>query len=102
VPDPTSRGGITSAKNASASYSMTATLGLHFGLMMAEGSGRGSFRIYQDGVLKATVSTHTTGNVNRVLVWTSAGLTAGHHVFTVVNLATAGHPRIDDNAALTD
>jgi hypothetical protein len=40
--------------------------------------------------------------LNRVLTWTTTGLTAGHHVFKVVNPATAGHPRIDVNAALSD
>jgi len=92
----------TSTKGASASYTMTATVGMHFALMMAEGPGRGSFKIYQDGVLKGTVNTHASTNLNRMLVWTSTGLTAGPHVFKVVNLASSGHARIDVNAALSD
>ena len=92
----------TTAKSATASYTFTATLGQHFALMMAEGPGRGSFKIYQDGVLKATVSTHVGVNTNRVITWASTALTAGSHVFKVVNLATTGHARIDINAAMTD
>ena len=88
--------------NASATYTMHATLGRHFALMMAKGPTRGSFALYQDGALKATISTYTTANTNRVIVWTSRALTAGTHVFKIVNLATAGHSRIDVNAALTD
>ncbi len=92
---------FTTAKNATASFTATAAVaGTRFALMMAEGPGRGSFKIYQDGALKGTVNTHTTSNANRVLTWTSGALTAGNHVFKVVNLASAGHPRIDVNAAL--
>ena len=92
----------TTAKNATASYTFTATVGQHFAVMMAQGPGRGSFKIYQDGVLKATVNTHVAVNTNRVITWASGALKAGGHVFKIVNLATAGHARIDINAAMTD
>jgi hypothetical protein len=92
----------TTAKGATATFTVTTTAGQQFGLLMASGPGRGAFTLYQDGVLVATVNTHATANANRVIVWASAALTAGTHVFTVVNKATSGHPRIDVNAALTD
>jgi hypothetical protein len=91
----------TTTKNATATFTATgAVAGTRLALMMAEGPGRGSFKVYQDGVLTGTINTHTTSNANRVLTWTSAALTAGNHVFKVVNLASAGHPRLDVNAAL--
>jgi hypothetical protein len=74
--------------------------GTRVALMMAEGPGRGSFAVHQDGLLKGTISTRTSANANRVLTWTSGALSAGRHTFKIVNLASAGHPRIDVNAAL--
>jgi hypothetical protein len=66
------------------------------------GPGRGSFKIYQDGVLEATVNTHVGVSTHRVITWACSALKAGGHVFTVVNLATTGHARIDINSAMTD
>ena len=50
-------------------------------------------------MLKGTINTHTGANINRVLVWDSGPLTAVTHTIKLVNVATAGHPRIDLNAA---
>jgi hypothetical protein len=90
----------TTGKGASATYRVTVVAGTRVALMMAEGPGRGSFTVAQDGTVRATVSTHTSANANRVLTWTSGPLTAGTHTFRIVNLATKGHPRLDVNAAL--
>ena len=92
---------FATASGATATYAYTSPVnaGNHIGLMMAEGPTRGSFQVFLDGVLKATISTHATANLNRVLVWDSGPLTMAQHVIKLVNLATAGHPRIDLNAA---
>jgi hypothetical protein len=92
----------TTQKNASASFAYNAQfLGDHIALMMAEGPGRGSAAIYLDGLLKTTINTHATANLNRVITWDSGALTVGSHVIKIVNLATKGHPRIDVNAGIT-
>jgi len=75
--------------------------GEHRDLEMATGPGRGKAAIYLDGVLKKTIDTHAAVNGNQVYVWDSGALAKGTHTIKVVNLATAGHPRIDINA-MTD
>jgi hypothetical protein len=71
--------------------------GHHVGLVMAKGPDRGKANVYVNGVLKATVNTYSTTKVNRAVVWNGSAGT-----IKIVNLATAGHPRIDLDAALTD
>jgi hypothetical protein len=95
---------FTTQSGATATYTFTSPRGAgnHIALMMAKGPGRGSFQVFLDGVLKATISTHATANLNRVLVWDSGPLTAAQHVIKLVNLATAGHDRIDVNAAVIE
>jgi hypothetical protein len=91
----------TTARSAIASFALNAKLGEHVALMMAEGPGRGSAKVYVDGVLNATINTHFGTNTNRVITWDSPALKAGGHVIKIVNLATPGHARIDVNAAVT-
>ena len=68
-------------------------------LVMAKGPNRGSAKVYVDGVLKATVNTHSTTKTNRAVVWNGA-TNAG--TVRIVNVATAGHPRIDLDAVVID
>jgi len=86
----------TTAAGASASFKFTGNL-IQF--VSEEGSTRGSFKVYIDGVYKTTVSTHiTTPNQNAVIVWQKSFTSVGTHTLKIVNVATSGHPRIDVDA----
>ena len=87
-----------SGASATYAYANSGGAGTHLALMVAKGPSRGSFQVFLDGALKGTINTHASANLNRVLVWDSGPLTAGAHTIRVVNLATAGQPRIDVNA----
>jgi len=73
--------------------------GHHAALVMEKGPTRGSVRIYVNGTLKATVSTFSATIVHRAVVWngTPRGAT-----IKLVNVGTAGHPRVDLDAILSD
>lgn len=68
-------------------------------VVMPKGPDRGQAAVYVDGVRKATVNTYSATRIHRKVVWRLA-LTLGTHQVRVVNLATAGHPRIDVDAFL--
>ena len=71
----------------------------HTALVMEKSPLRGSVRVFVNGALKATVSTHSATTVHRAVVWNA---TTGSATIKLVNVATAGHPRIDLDAILTD
>lgn len=81
-----------STAGASATFS-------YFGHVLAwvseTGPARGSAQIYQDGVLKATVSTYAPSNTGPKVMWANWFAHAGNHTIRVVVLGTAGHPRVD-------
>jgi len=84
----------------------TATLKLYaaynVGLVFETGPTRGSARIYVDGVLLQTVNTHASRVGYRQLLVKTGWPAFGVHTVQIVNLASAGHPRIDlDAAAVT-
>jgi hypothetical protein len=93
----------TTQKGASVTAAITVPDGQadHVGLVMAKGPDRGSARIYVDGVLNAVVNTYSATRQSRIIVWQRA-LGKGTHIVKVVNLATAGHPRIDLDGVLTN
>jgi hypothetical protein len=91
----------TAQPGASVSFEHPFREGDHIGLVMAKGPGRGSADIYVDDVKVATVDTYAPANDNRMIVFDHQ-LAAGVHTLKVVNLATAGRPRIDVDAFLTD
>ena len=91
----------TSAKNASVTFTRTYDRDDHVALVMAKGPGHGKAAVYVDGVKVATVDTNARVNTNRVIVF-DRWMTAGTHTVKVVNLATAGHPRIDLDAVLSN
>jgi len=67
------------------------------GLVMAKGPDRGQAQVWLDGKKVATINTYSATKANRTVVW-RANLAPGSHTIRVVNLATAGHPRIDIDA----
>jgi Tol biopolymer transport system component len=59
----------------------------------------GRFRVYVDGVLKATVDSYASATANRKVLWTSAVFSGlKYHTIKIVTLATAGRPRVDIDA----
>jgi hypothetical protein len=91
----------TTAKGASFTFTRTYQRDDHVGLVMAKGPGRGSADVYVDGLKVATINTYASANKNRVIVY-DKWMSAGTHTVRVVNLATAGHSRIDLDAVLTN
>lgn len=89
----------TSEKNASASYTAEFAAGDYVALVMATGPDRGKFDVYVDGVKKTTVDTYSATKVNRKVVWLRK-VGVGTHTIKIVNLATAGRPRIDLDAVI--
>jgi hypothetical protein len=93
----------TTAKNASVSFRTAQPLdasGVSLALIMAKASNRGSAAIFIDGVKKATVDTYSKTTANRQIVYQVVLPGTATHVVKIVNLATAGHPRIDFDATI--
>jgi hypothetical protein len=89
------------AVQAGASASITYT-GKTFGWVSELGPGRGSAKVYQDGVLKATVSLYAAANTGPQVVWSNwfaDGTTS--HTIKIVVVGTAGHPRVDVDGFFT-
>jgi virginiamycin B lyase len=64
------------------------------------GSTRGSFKVYVNGVLKATVSNYITAppNQNAVIVWQESFASVATRILKIVVVGTSGHPRVDVDA----
>jgi hypothetical protein len=94
----------TSAKNATISFVTAKPLdatGVRLALLMPTGPGRGSAALYVDGVKKATINTYHAGlNVNGKITYQLLIPGKAVHLVKIVNLATAGHPRIDLDATI--
>jgi hypothetical protein len=56
--------------------------------------------VFVDGVLVRTISLYRSTNLYRQVVFSARFSTVGPHTLTIVNLRTAGHPRIDADAFL--
>jgi hypothetical protein len=89
---------FSSAANASATFTCTCEA---FAWVSDEGSNHGSAKVSVDGVLRKTVNTQTSANKNRVVVFKYGWTTDGFHTMKIVNLATAGHPRVNVDGFLT-
>lgn len=93
----------TTAKGASVTMTVPVAVGnvVRLALVMSKAPNRGKFKVYVDGVLRSTVDTYSATSKNQVIVWEKA-LGKGTHKVKVVNEATAGRPRIDLDAILTN
>jgi hypothetical protein len=87
-----------SAAGASATFTTSGVRSI--GFVTTKASSRGSFRVYIDGALKATISAHTTATTYRQLVYQFTWSSPGTHTIKIVVLGTAGHPRVDVDAFL--
>lgn len=87
----------TSTPGASITYTLTFDdPGRTVAIVAPKGTTRGVMAISVDGAPASRVSTHVTGpDANRVIVWQRTLETAGTHTVKVINVGTAGHPRID-------
>ncbi|WP_295659250.1 hypothetical protein [uncultured Nocardioides sp.] len=93
----------TTSRGASATATVTIPDGgaTHLALVMHAGPDRGRFQVFVDGTLRGTVDTYAAVSTPRRIVWDTA-LGRGTHRVKIVNLATAGRPRIDLDAVLTN
>jgi hypothetical protein len=96
-------GGVTrtTAAGASARFELTAH---SFGIVVTKGPGFGSAAVYLDGKLVGTVDCYAATIRTRKIALVVSPDRAGfdeHHELTVVNLATAGRPRLEIDAMAT-
>ena len=92
-----------SARYASAlgrTATFTATAVRSIGFVTTKATSRGSFRVYIDGVLKATVSANAATTAFRTVIYQYTWPSAGTHSMKIYVLGTAGHPRVDVDAFL--
>ncbi|HEX4432029.1 MAG TPA: hypothetical protein VHZ96_22355 [Frankiaceae bacterium] len=94
----------TTTKNASITFRTAKPAdasGVQLALIMPKGPTRGSAALYIDNKYKATINTYKAGvNVNGTIVYQVPLPGTATHVVKLVNLATAGHPRIDLDATI--
>ena len=84
--------------HAGATATYTATSVRSIGIVATKSASRGSFRVYVDGVYKATISTYSTTTKYRQLVYQFNWSSTGTHKVKVVISGTSGHPRVDLDA----
>ena len=83
----------TTKLNASASFTYT---GRNLAWVGTKGPEYGSAKVYVDGTYWKTIDCHAGSTLKRqILLRYFTGLTNSTHTVKIVNLATAGHPRID-------
>ena len=88
------------AVKAGAAMAYTYT-GQTFGLVSEYGPTRGSFKVYQDGIYKATVSLYAATGTGAETVWSNWFPVSGVHTIKIVVIGTAGHPRVDVDGFFT-
>lgn len=94
-----SSGSTRYASKAGASVTFQFT-GSAVAVVAPKGPTRGSFKLYVDGVLLGTYSTHRSSTQARVVVAQKTWGTIGAHVIKLVVSGTSGHPRVDVDAFL--
>ncbi|HEV2005695.1 MAG TPA: hypothetical protein VGQ85_03700, partial [Candidatus Limnocylindrales bacterium] len=93
-----SGGSVRYASALGASATFTSTFTRSIGFVTTKAASRGSFRVYIDGVLKATVSAYSATTAYRQVVYQFTFPVRGTHTMKIYVLATAGHPRVDIDA----
>ena len=92
-------GSVESSSTAGDSFTYDTIFGSAVAWVAITGPNHGSAKIYIDGVLVKTVSTYSRTPHYRRMVWTRRwGIPFALHTIKIVNLATAGHPRISVDA----
>ena len=85
----------STASGASATFTFT---GYGVSWVAYRGPNRGSAAVYLDGVYRATVNLYSASYQARAVAYAANWGSNGAHTIKIVNLATAGHPRIDVDA----
>jgi subtilisin family serine protease len=85
----------TSTANAQMTFTFK---GRSVSIISPKSSSRGSFDVYVDNVLTATVNTNASSPKPRIVVFAKTWTSTTTHTVKIVNKATAGHPRIDIDA----
>ena len=88
-------GGSTRYTGHKGSWASYKAGGASFAWVAYRAPTRGKAAVYLDGVLVGTVNLYASTYQARRTVWAVTFPTAGWHTIKVVDLATAGHPRID-------
>ncbi len=83
------------AAGASVTYKFTGT---SVAWVSSLGTGRGSARVYIDGVYQTILSTWRSTNRYRSIVFAKNWGTVGTHTIKIVVVGTSGHPRVDVDA----
>jgi hypothetical protein len=92
-------GGSTKYSSTAGKYAtFTATNARSIAIVATKAASRGSFKVYVDGVYKATVSTYSATTRFRQLVYQFAWSAPGTHKVKVAIVGTSGHPRVDLDA----
>jgi hypothetical protein len=76
----------------------TATSARSIAIVTTKARSRGSFRVYVDGRLRATVSAYSSVTRFRQLLFQYSWATPGTHRVRIYVLGTRGHPRVDVDA----
>ncbi len=84
-----------SAAGASATYTF---YGSSLGWVAPRGPGRGSARVYVDGVDVGAVSLLASTTQPRAIVFAANWTSSATHTLKIVVMGTAGHPRVDLDA----
>ena len=93
-----SGGSTRYSATAGKSATFTVTSARAIAIVATKAATRGSFKVYLDGVYKATMSTYSPTTRFRQVVYTFAWAAPGTHKVKVVISGTAGHPRVDLDA----
>jgi hypothetical protein len=93
-----SGGSVKYASAAGKTATFTATNARSIAFITTKAPSRGSFKVYVDGVLKATVSTYSATTKYRQLIYQFTWATAGTHKIKIYVKGTSGHPRVDIDA----
>ena len=93
-----SGGSVRYASTAGRSATFTATAARSIAIVTTRAPSRGSFKVYVDGVYRATVSTWSSATRYRQIIYSYSWSTPGTHRIRIVVRGTAGHPRVDLDA----
>lgn len=92
-------GGSTKYSSTAGKYAtFTATLARSISIVATKAWSRGSFKVYVDGIYKATISTYSTTTRYRQLVYQFSWSAPGTHKVKIVVSGTSHHPRVDLDA----
>jgi beta-N-acetylhexosaminidase len=91
-------GGSTRYATAAGAWASWTFTGSSVGWVAAVGPGRGSAKVYVDGIYERTVSLYASTTALRRVAYALTWGSQGTHTIRIVVAGTAGHPRVDVDA----